>query len=187
MKRSFLLGILLLAACSLRQSPENSVGSARATITQVPPMVSCVQIIAAGGLTVTDNFDVQPGQSTVLNLKNLPIGNLTFTAFAYQAACASLAGTQANWASAPAVATIYPGQFTNLSLTLEQVGGANVGVNFDYDGGVDMAPVPDLAASPDLSVASDLAPACLPSGASCLGSTVLCCMGTCNFPLFRCQ
>ncbi len=116
----------------------NAVGSAEAHITQVPPMVACISITAVGGgRSVTDNFSVTPGQSSVLKLSNLPVGNDSFSADAYAVACNALAGAQPNWSSSAVVAPVGAGQVTNLALTLEPSGGANVGINFDTDGGVD--------------------------------------------------
>jgi cysteine-rich repeat protein len=123
---------ILLAGCSTYDGP---VGTARATITQVPSGVACVQIIAAGGRTVTFNADVMPGSSSQLMLDNLPVGNVTFTGFAFANSCATSAGTKPSWASVPTLATILPGQITDVSLKLDQVGAANVGVDFNTDGG----------------------------------------------------
>ena len=125
--------VALLAGCSTSDGP---VGTARASIALVPTNVACVQLIAAAGRTVTDSFDVIAGSSSQLSLDNVPIGNVTFTAFAYATACAATAGTEPTWASAPTLGTILTGQVTNISLTLDPVGGANVGINFNTDGGV---------------------------------------------------
>jgi len=128
------LTVVALAACSTYEGP---VGSARANITQVPAGVACVQIIAAAGRTVTYSADVMAGSSSQLSLDNVPVGNVTFTAFAFAASCAATAGTKPTWASAPTLGTILPGQVTDISLTLDPVGSANVGVSFNTDGGSD--------------------------------------------------
>jgi hypothetical protein len=172
--------MLALSACSASPPPDDTaaVGSARAAITQVPPSVSCIRLVAAGTRTVINNFDVTPGQSATLTMTNLPVGNLTFTGFAYGSTCALVANDQQPlWASAPTAATIIPGQTTSLALTLVEVGNATVTINFDTDGGVlDMSVPPDLTS-------------CLPPGATCkLNSD--CCSGTCSltfpFPM-RCM
>jgi hypothetical protein len=140
MKRFALLGLmssLSLAACSTSQGHLHAVGSARAAITGVPPSVACVQLVAAAaGNNVTHAFDVTPGQDLVAQLDELPAGNVTVTAFAYQTSCASLASAHPNWASSATATNIVQGQVTSVSLTLEPVGAASVGVHFDVDAGV---------------------------------------------------
>jgi cysteine-rich repeat protein len=135
MKRLTASSLVLVASLAGCSTYEGAVGSARATITQVPAGVACVQIIAAAGRTLTYSADVMPGSSSQMTLDNVPVGNVTFTGFAYPTSCATTAGTKPTWASTPTLGTILPGQVTNISLTLDQVGGANVGVNFDTDGG----------------------------------------------------
>lgn len=112
-----------------------SVGAAEARITQVPAMVGCVSVTVAGSRTVTSSLNVTVGETATLRLKNLPVGNDTFTAFAYAAGCNQVAGTQPSWASDPAVTAIAAGKVASLSLTLRPSGGASVGVGFADDGG----------------------------------------------------
>ena len=160
---------------------DGPVGDAVARITQVPPMVGCVTITVAGSRTVTDRFNVTSGQPATLTLKNLPVGDDSFSSAAYANACNAIAGTQPSWAStAPFIAPITQGGVTALALTLEPTGGAVIGINFDTDGGtvggdggvgpdggvpIDMSPWygdagaggPDLAYGPvDLSLPPDL-------------------------------
>ena len=118
-------------------SNDGPVGSAVARITTVPPMVGCVSISVVGAnRSVSSNFDVVPGQPATLRLSNLPVGNDAFTAAAYAVACSQIGNAQANWAStAPFFAPINQGGVTSLVLTLEPTGGANIGINFDTDGG----------------------------------------------------
>jgi hypothetical protein len=148
-----------LTACSAAKNPQTASGIAEAVIAQVPPQVNCVRLIVTAAQSVNHDFDVTPGQSAVLRLDNLPVGNLTVTAFAFANACASAGGTQASWGSSPALASIAPGQVTQLSLTLEPVGGAIVGINFDGDGGapLDLGAPADLSMPVDLSAPRDLA------------------------------
>jgi hypothetical protein len=124
------------AGCGQGGTVDGPVGDAVARITSVPPMVGCVSITAAGSRNVTNNFNVTPGQPATLTMKNLPTGNVSFTAAAFSSACNAIAGTQANWFSgAPFVANISAGVVTSLMLTLEPTGGAVIGINFDTDGG----------------------------------------------------
>jgi hypothetical protein len=116
---------------------DGPVGSAVARITTVPPSVGCVSISVVGAnRSVVRNFDVTPGQSATLHLGNLPVGTDAFTSAAYGVACSGIAGAQASWAStAPFFAPVSQGNVTSLVLTLEPTGGANIGINFDTDGG----------------------------------------------------
>jgi hypothetical protein len=152
-----------LVACSLTHDGDRpaAVGRVHAAISAVPPFTFCVQVIASAGRSVNKLVDVTPGQTSSVDLDNVPIGNVDFAAFAYGQACATVTdSTQPSYASAPTPALVQPGQVTALELTLLPVGGAHVGINFgDDDGGVpDMAIPNDLAVGPDLAVAPDLAP-----------------------------
>jgi hypothetical protein len=65
-----LLSLAGIAACSSSPSGEGggAVGVARASIAVVPPSVDCVRITATTGQTKTYNFDVVPGQGSVLTM-----------------------------------------------------------------------------------------------------------------------
>jgi hypothetical protein len=106
-----------------------------ARITQVPPDVGCVTITAAGDRTVTGTFDVFPGQSATMQMNDLPVGNIAFSAAAYRQGCSSIAGAQPSWATtSPFYAPIVAGAVTAMTLTLEPTGGAVIGIDFG-DGG----------------------------------------------------
>ncbi|HXU71453.1 MAG TPA: hypothetical protein VN947_19105 [Polyangia bacterium] len=163
------------AGCGQGGTVDGPVGDAVARITSVPPMVGCVSITAAGSRSVTNNFNVTPGQSATLTIKNLPTGNVSFTAAAFSSACNAIAGTQANWFSgAPFVANISAGVVTSLMLTLEPTGGAVIGINFDTDGGTPLGdggfPVGDGGLPGGDGGVFDLAPAPFDGGS---GSTDL--------------
>jgi hypothetical protein len=147
MKRFALIGLmpsLALAACSISQSSHRA-GSARAAITGVPQSVACVQLVAAAaGNNITRGFDVTAGQDLVAQLDELPVGNVTITAFAFPSNCAGASTSHPNWASSPTFATILAGQVANISLTLEPVGDVSVGVHFDVDASVP----PDMTVTP---------------------------------------
>jgi hypothetical protein len=182
---------LLLAACT-RSNPDRNrlgdgaVGVVRAQITEVPRDILCVELIAgAGARMLSSTFEVVPGRAATLQLSDLPVGNLTITAWAYSAACPAIGGRQATWASAPAVVTVAAGQVTPLSLTLELVGGVDIGLHFGDAGDIDMAPPADLATPPadlatppaDLATPPDLADPC-----SACGTGQLCGQGRCVDP-----
>src|SRR6266542_2469778 len=152
---------LALTACT-RANPDlpgAGLGMVRAQITQVPPTITCVQLVATiDGHSQPTNFDVIPGTPATLQIADLPVGELTFTAWAYGATCPTIGGQQATWSSKPTPATVRAGEVTPLSLTLEPVGGVDIGINFGSDGGADLGPPADLSTPPDLSTPADLSP-----------------------------
>ncbi|MCA1665306.1 MAG: hypothetical protein LC659_13760 [Myxococcales bacterium] len=138
---------IALAACHNALPDDGPVGTVVARITQVPDKVGCVSITAVGSREVFHTFDVIPGQSATLQLGDLPVGNVAFSAAAYGQSCNAIAGAQPSWATtSPFVATISAGQLTSLTLTLEPTGGAVIGIDFG-DGGAppDGGPPNDLS------------------------------------------
>jgi hypothetical protein len=120
-------------ACSSGEgnSPE-LVGTARAAITNVPSGVGCIQITAAGFMTVTRSFDVTPGQSSVLSLSKLPTGTVTFSGAAFNSTCA-MAGdaSTASWLAPPVTTTITPGVTGSVTLNFDTNGSETVCANFN--------------------------------------------------------
>jgi hypothetical protein len=137
------------AACSLG-NPEaaggESFAQASAAISQVPPQVACVEIVATGSRTVDSKFAVTSGQSALLNMTALPPGSVTFEAYAYPAACSAVTttGASATWISAPVTTTLSAGTVTSVNMTLQLNGGAAVGIVFGEDSGAE-ASVPDAS------------------------------------------
>jgi hypothetical protein len=130
------------AACHNALPDDGPVGNVVARITQVPDKVGCVSITAVGSREVFHTFDVIPGQPATLQLGDLPVGNVAFSAAAYGQSCNAIGGVQPSWATtSPFVAAIAAGQLTALTLTLEPTGGAVIGIDFG-DGG---APPNDLS------------------------------------------
>src|SRR5438309_233511 len=77
-------------ACSTASDGESDTeltGQAKATLADVPAGVACVRITAAGSKTINNDFEVTPGASKVLNIKNLPLGVVTFSGAAFGSAC----------------------------------------------------------------------------------------------------
>jgi hypothetical protein len=95
--------------------------------------VGCVQIMAAGApLTVTRNFDVTPGQSSMLSLSKLPTGKVTFSGSAFDAHCAVIAGTGGpSWVADATTTIVTAGVTGNVTLNFHPNGNENVCVNFD--------------------------------------------------------
>jgi hypothetical protein len=104
-------------------------------ISAVPLNVGCVVVDDVASRVITNTFNVTPGQSARLLMNNLPAGTNVFDAQAYNGACPIAPSAQATWATpSSTVVNILPGTISNLELTLQQVGGANVGLQFG-DGG----------------------------------------------------
>lgn len=138
---SSLLAATLTFACGSESggSPPENIGEARAAITQVPSDVLCVQIVAvATSQSVTRQFDVTPGESSVLDIKGLPLGTDTFQGSAFNAACSSVTGsTTPTWVGDDVVATLAAGVIAEVKLVLRHNGEANVSVDFQgADAGV---------------------------------------------------
>jgi hypothetical protein len=114
------------------------VGGVQLLISSVPFNVGCVVINDAASRAISNSFTVTAGKSARLTIGNLPAGNNSFDAFAYPGACPVAAGSTATWATlSSTTVNILPGTITNLQLTLEQVGGANIGLQFGDGGATD--------------------------------------------------
>src|SRR5260370_42365500 len=90
-----LLALLLVLAMSLgcatnTKDKDSQTGQIELTITSAPPDGTCIQLSVAGTRSVERDFDVKPGQNTVLALNRLPLGAETSSANASAAARASL-------------------------------------------------------------------------------------------------
>jgi outer membrane protein assembly factor BamB len=128
---------LLLAgtaqACSSHGSDARRelVGTAEATITRIPPNVGCVQIVAAGFMTVTSNFDAMPGQPSMLSLSKLPTGSVTFSGSAFNTSCMAIgAASTATWVADPVTASVVPGITGTVALNFHSTGSEIVCANF---------------------------------------------------------
>lgn len=138
--RSFTsLGYLAaLAASGVACSPASSgsqgepTGTATVAVESAPSTVGCVEIDAAGVFDVTQRLDVTAGQSTVFTLTGLPVGNVDFTASAFDNPCSDL-GPAPTWISQSTPATIGTGAPASVTLELYPNGQANVGVDFNGD------------------------------------------------------
>jgi hypothetical protein len=121
------------AACSSAPPAADDTAQVSASVTAVPTGVACIAINAgvAEEPLVTERFTVTAGQSTTLSMTGLPSGAVTFSAFAYPTACASVTGTStATWVSEPMLATLASQSVTSLELVLRPAGSATIGVTF---------------------------------------------------------
>jgi len=112
--------LLLAAACggSPGSTSDDPRGEVSLAVTLVPANVACIQVVAVGSSTVTQNLAIAAGQSTVtMSLGELPLGNISISGQAYTAACASIVGTVPAWVAEPVSATLIAGKTTSVALT----------------------------------------------------------------------
>jgi sugar lactone lactonase YvrE len=120
-----------VACSSAGGSPhEEATGTASVAVTSAPSTVGCIEIDAAGVFSFTQRLDVTAGQSTVFSLSGLPVGNVDFTASAFDNACSDL-GPAPTWISQSTPATIGTGAPANVTLELFPNAAANVGADFN--------------------------------------------------------
>jgi hypothetical protein len=122
---------------------DGPVGAASVAIAKVPGDVTCIRLTATGTRTVTQDYPVASGASTVLALGGLPTGNVTFTGAAYllnathTPSCAGItASTVPDWVSDSPVGNVTVSSTVNVTLNMHHNGQSSVTVNFDDgDGG----------------------------------------------------
>src|SRR3974390_2711246 len=99
--------VWLAAACggggSGGSQSAEPIGTAHVELTTVPPIVQCIQVVAAGGMkSTTTNLAVSVGSSSAsLNLGRLPLGMMQFTASAFDLPCSSISGAAPSWVADP--------------------------------------------------------------------------------------
>src|SRR5262249_24110055 len=108
-------------------------GKAVVALTGVPADVSCVQITAVGSRTVTRSFPATAGGNGMLPMPGLPVGQVSFTAQAFDVACNAVgADSVPTWISdAPFVATIGVKPPVLVTLNLIHNGNATVAIGFN--------------------------------------------------------
>jgi hypothetical protein len=135
----------------------DDVGSAILAITNAPADAKCVTITAEGPTrTESDDFSLNSGDSSAeLKMKGLPLGKVTFTAEAYEAACDAVTDDmEATWVSDPVSVSIIKGKVAYVSIAMKRNGLSNVSVDFGDE------------------------PACSANGDECVDNEQ-CCSGTC--------
>jgi type VI protein secretion system component Hcp len=134
-----LLGAGFVSACAGTSSgpsgDDELVGTAVLALSAAPADASCIQVTAAGYRTVKETFDVAPGASTIETMSGLPLGQVTFTAQAFGAACPPGGATPtgpANWVSdAPFTTTVAVSPPSLVTLNLVRDGSVSVSIGFD--------------------------------------------------------
>jgi hypothetical protein len=132
--------LVSVIGCSMNGGGETDddedTGMAQIAISQVPSdgSVGCISVTAEGSFTVTESVDVTPGQSTVIDMKHLPVGTVSFTGDAYQGPCAAVtAATEPTWISDPVLASVSHVQPVTVHLVMKKNGKADVDVDFPDD------------------------------------------------------
>ncbi len=165
MKKIAILSVVSLftfAACSSasHDRDEESVGSASIAITSVPSDVGCIRIDAQGARSTVRDFDVAPGNSSVLQLASLAVGTVSFRGYAFAGACASvLPTTVAGWISEPVLANVSTSSTVSVTLAMKRNGKASVNVDFQDD---------DAGAAPEAGTLCTSNAQC-PAGMPCVG------------------
>jgi len=79
--------VLAVIGCSGEGDSEELIGRAEIAITQVPSDVRCIRLVATGSRVSQQDFNVMPGQSSILALNALPTGTVTFSGDAFNSPC----------------------------------------------------------------------------------------------------
>src|SRR5262249_5134194 len=111
-------------------SPPDGVGEARMEVTQVPPGVGCLRVVAAATRSAQFDFNVSAGTNSVFNLTGIPTGRVDFSANAFPMQCPPGAGAVPTWVSDPVTVTVGAGMIAQVTLSMHQNGRARVGVDF---------------------------------------------------------
>jgi hypothetical protein len=121
---------LLGMACS--SEPAEGVGTVHIAIVEVPSDVQCIQITADGSRTISKNFDVMPGQSSILVMNAVPAGTVLFSGDAFPTSCSALpTGAIPNWTSDETPAEVIAGAVNDVRITMRRTGIGNITVDFE--------------------------------------------------------
>jgi hypothetical protein len=132
MTRQTILTLTVALACSACGEPDEvDTGSARIALTQAPPGVGCVAIVAQGTRTLRRSIDVTAGVSTRFDMTGLPTGVVSLTGNAFDTACSRVAASASpSWISDVVTVRITPGGVANVALLMRRNGKASVGVDW---------------------------------------------------------
>jgi hypothetical protein len=128
----FLFSALALCACAQEPASSSappdgtpdagreSFGEAHILLAVVPSGVQCIQITVLGSTTMSKTFSVTPGSGSVniLPLGSLPVGTVTITGQAYNAACSAISGQTATWVADKQTITVQAGTIASVTITL---------------------------------------------------------------------
>jgi hypothetical protein len=124
----------LASGCAAGEAPTPvEFGEATIVLETVPADIACVRVaVAAENREVTRDLEVVLGQTVSASLTGLPVGEVTFSANAYAAACAQVTrSTVPSWVSEPKVVNLVLGRSSSVSLVLTKNGRAKVALEFE--------------------------------------------------------
>jgi hypothetical protein len=153
--RNGVVGAALLVAVGCSNADTDShpedTGRVEFALVIVPTDVQCIQLVATGTRVRQQNFDVTPGQASVLSMNGLPVGSVTFTGQAFAGGCAGGPTMPSpTYVADPVTAQINATGVTALTLNMRRNGMASISVDFEGT--------------------------CAPAGTTCSATTV-CCAG----------
>jgi hypothetical protein len=128
--------VLAVIGCGSEGADDELTGRAEIAITQVPPDVRCVRIVAAGSRVRQQDFNVMPGQSSILALNALPTGTVTFSGDAFNSPCNQVGGMSTpTYTADPVTAQVSLPAIAQVTLAMRRNGRASVSVDFEPDTG----------------------------------------------------
>jgi hypothetical protein len=182
--------LLVAVGCSNADTdshPEDT-GRVEFALVVVPMDVQCVRLVATGTRVRQQDFNVTPGQMSVLSMNGLPVGLVTFTGEAFLGGCPAgmMTGTL-TYVADPVTAPINSTGVTALTLNMRRNGRASISV--DFESGDVCGPAGSQCsattvccaglscqANPMGTLSCQPQPMCSPAGASCAGAAS-CCAG----------
>jgi len=178
--------VIFLGALGCSSVDDSETGQVQVAITSVPSNVNCVRITAQGARTVVSSFSVSPGQSSVLQMGGLPLGQDQFLGEAFPVQCDAVGPASVpGWASAAVTAQVSAGTITSVALVMHRNGSAAISVDFQDDTGSACATASDCAgASSPCQQVSCIAGTCAvafaPAGTSLPGIAGDCMQTACD-------
>jgi hypothetical protein len=130
---------LAIAGCGDDFKPQSGSGASsdygtvELSLMSVPADAGCLRVTAASTRTVTRQFNLTPGQSTVLMMDRMPIGVMSLDAVAFPGACAGVAPSAvATWVmAAPVDVVVKPIGVVQAFIRLIRNGRLSVGVDWE--------------------------------------------------------
>jgi hypothetical protein len=149
---------LALAGCGDDFKPQpatgtpNDYGTVELSLMSAPADAGCLRVTAASARSVTRQFNLTAGQSTVFMMERLPVGVVSLDAVAFPGACAGVAPSAvASWVMAtPVDVVVKPIGVVQASIRLIRNGRLSVGVDWE-----DPAWISTSTAPVDIAVIGD--------------------------------
>jgi hypothetical protein len=148
-----LVALAAVVACSQGGGGSTSTlgehtGGVTLKFTSIPADVHCVEVDTSDYGTPRVRVDVAPSTQANVAIAPLKPGDVYLWGTAYNESCEALASggdggseggaySNVSWTANGTDVQVYPGTYTQAELTFHQLGGVDVGVNFDncIDGG----------------------------------------------------